>query len=204
MKYIKLFENYNNITLELLTNNLTAINTKILLKLIKNSEYYDIFYMNFVINKHTQRRSEDLYKETGINNLVGDWKYPFSNNYLDNEFLLLTLKEMIKLNLCDKKEMIKLFRIYKNLNPIIKTIPTKNHYINMYHIMMGMTSGFNYDDIYDFIVIGGGSDRDSNYKKKFDIVCDLIGHHLYYIASEKTLDKIINNLKEREYEPHIK
>jgi hypothetical protein len=194
MKHIKLFETFNTkITLELLTDNLTTINLQIIDDLIKISEHYYLMHKNYVKNKNNVRRSEELYFKTNIKGLVGDWKYPFNENITDNEFLLISMKELIEYHLMDKNEMLKLFKIYKKLNPIIKNIPVNNDYMNMYHIMMGMTSGFNYDDIYDFITIGGGSLRDDNWIKKHNIASELLGNYIMYIPSEKTLDKIINH-----------
>lgn len=193
MKYIKLFENYKNITLESLTDNLKTIDVNYINSLLDN---IDDEYKDYAISKLTkiQRRSEELYNEYHIEGLVGKWNYPFNTNYLKNEFLIFSMKEFWRNEIMSEIEIEKLFDIYAELNPIIKNIPTHEMY-DKYNIMLGMTSGFNYDDIYDFVVIGGGSNRDLKYMKKFDEVCDLVGHHLHYVASEKTLNKIISHFE---------
>ncbi len=196
MKHIKLFENYTNITLESLTNNLTSIDVEYITSLLNNIEDD---YKEYAISKlkKIQRRSEDLSKILNMTELVGNWKYPFNTNYLKNEFLIFSMKEFWRNEIMNIKEISKLFDIYKTLNPIIQNIPISEDF-DKYSIMLGMTSGFNYDDIYDFVVIGGGGDRDTNYKTKFDKVCHLIGNHLNYVASEKTLDKILSHLNSNE------
>ncbi len=198
MKHIKLFENFNTISLELLTNNLTKINIKNVSKLLKVSEYYETLYNRYVVLKKSQRRSEDLYKETGIKGLVGDWLYPFNDTIINNEYLLIAMKELIAHKYMDEQEMVKLYKIYQKLNPLIKTMPVHNDYFKMYHVMLGMTSGFNYDDIYDYLTIGGMCDRDDEYKNLHEETATLLKQGIYYIPSEKTLKHIIKTIKENE------
>lgn len=192
MKHIKLFENYTNITLETLTNDLTSIDVEYITYLL---DKIDTDYKKYAITKldTIERRSEELFNKYGIEGLVGNWKYPFNTNYLRNEFLIFSMKEFWKNDAMNMGEISKLFDIYAKLNPIIKNIPISEDF-DKYSIILGMTSGYNYDDIYDFIVIGGGADRDKKYRNKYDEVCNLIGANLGYVASEKTLDKIISNL----------
>lgn len=63
------------------------------------------------------------------------------------------------------------------------------------HIIMGMVSMFNEDDIREFITIGGGCDRSFDYHKLSDEVQDFIDLNMAWVASYNTLNFIKNNYK---------
>jgi hypothetical protein len=193
MKHIKLFENYTNITLESLTNNLTTIDVPYIISLLNE---IDVEYPISKLNK-IDRRSEELSKVLNMKGLVGDWKYPFNTNFIKNEFLIASMKEFWRFDNIDDIEIEKLFDIYAKLNPIIKNIPTKVMF-DKYYIIMGMTSGYNYDDIYDFVTIGGFDKRDDIYLNKHKEVTKTLGIDLQYVPSEKTLDNILSHLNSNE------
>ena len=108
--------------LEDLTNNeLTEINIEILKKLISNmdEDIHTEYYHNYIVKKKSERFSEENFNKFKIDGLIGDWKYPFNCDHLNNELLLIVMMSS-EYNI-DNSEIEKLFDIYSKLNPIIKT-----------------------------------------------------------------------------------
>lgn len=200
MKHIQLFEKFidsnTDIKLEDLTNNMTKIDVGNVIALLeKHVNEIGENYVNHVkskLNGDVRRISEELSNKIGLKEvLVGDWVYPFNQDYILNEFLISALVNLIRHDIIAEEEMIKLFNVYKTLNPIIDTIP-RNDYYDCYEIILGMTSGFNFDDIHDFVVLGGGGKRSEEYLTKHRFAASLVGD-IQYVPSEKTLDAIIKH-----------
>ncbi len=200
-QHIKLFENFSNpITLKSLTNNLKKIDIDACKELLHDSsKFYKIFYHNLIVCKKNERKAEELANKFGLPELMGHWIYPFNESYILNEYLLLSISELIKETKINESEITKLYKIYLTLNPSISTIPVKNWW-DRYTVMMGMTSSFNYDDIYDFLTLGGFSDRKKNVvylSKSEEVESFLRPHHIGYVPSEKSLDEILKRIYEK-------
>jgi len=188
--------------LEDVTKNLTEIDINKML-LIDNDLYEYLFQRSFKMPPF------ELSKIIRFDDIVGVWKYPFNSNSHLNEIFILFVRECIRNGIMQSSEMVKLFNIYKNLNPELEDlinieISSSNtsdnlldvllniKTVNMFHIMMGMTSGFNYDDIADFISLGGHSCRSLTYKTRKHELITILNYDIQYVPSEKTIDKIYN------------
>jgi len=83
------------------------------------------------------------------------------------------------------------------LNPFIVNWITASDYkgsLNQIrHIIMGMVSMFNEDDIREFITLGGSCYRDPIYHKLSHEVQNLIDLNMAWVASTKTLNFIKDN-----------
>jgi hypothetical protein len=189
----KRFESINNeefYTLEYLTDNLTTVNMEKLIDATKECQY------GWVIEEQkassTKRAGEDLSNKYNLNGVVGEWVYPFNSPSYSNESLCFGLKELLKEDNRYSVEIDKLYESYLKLNPTIKDIPIKDSF-DKYEVMLGMTSGYNFDDIYDWIVIGSAPSRDDNYRSLKNELQTIVGH-VGYVPSEKTIRNILNQL----------
>ncbi len=180
-------------TISYFTDNYTTINTEKLLKAVKDHTYLYIVEDN--IKGVNRQALVTLQKQFELDGLVGDWKYPFSCSDTLNEALIFGLHILIS----DSELRISLFKelyeCYKELNPSIGNLPIKNEY-SYYNIILGITSRYNFDDINDFIVDGGMSSRDDNYRTKNEHISNYVGH-MGFVPSSKTLDKIETQLNKK-------
>lgn len=190
--------------LEDLTKNLTEIDVEKISEI--DNDLYEIIF-----DKYFMMPSVELSKFIGFDDIIGFWKYPFNSGSKLNENFILFVRECIRKEIMETTEMVKLFNIYKSLNPDLEKLINVDissntsinlldvllnmKTVNMFHIMMGMTSGFNYDDISDFISLGGYCDRCLSYKNKRMELINILNFDIQYVPSEKTIEKIFNFIK---------
>lgn len=177
-------------SLEYLTNNYTKIDIDKIINATKDTRYGWVIQDEKI--KGIKRAGEDLAIKYNLKGVVGEWVSPFGETPAKNECLTFGLMELYDNDESYSVEINKLYEIYLELNPSINGFPVKNIY-DKYSVMLGMTSGYNYDDIYDWITIGGGMSRDNNYKSLKNELESIVGH-VGYVASEKTIKNILNQL----------
>lgn len=136
-----------------------------------------------------------------------EWKMSFQPSQLE-EFIC---------KLCDGDDgfelMICIFNILKNKNPSLEKfdfdllvakekIPKKYlKYVtelrhNIFTVLVGITSGFDLDDIYDFVTIGGGWCRDTEYKRMVKEVEKIYGY-IGWVPSKSKLIQLLQNEKSK-------
>lgn len=132
----------------------------------------------------------------GISDAIGlklytEWALPMD---------IVILNEMIcggRRTLSDEYIADKWWVDFVMFNPFIVNWVTKHDYYESLkqkrHIIMGMVSMFNEDDIREFITLGGDCYRDPDYHRLSNEVQDLINLNMAWVASTKTLNFIKDN-----------
>jgi hypothetical protein len=205
MKHIKLYEDYKGggtyITLDFLTNGKTNIDLDFLSK-IKNElitkREDDRYHLNDKQRLGSKSASEELEKKWGLRGLTGNWKYPFNSDRHKNEYLTFLIDRIDDEDLSTVL-MNELYDEYVKLNPSLSNIKPKD--IDKYFVIIGVTSNYNYNDIYDFIHVGPYylREQDPEWKNLSDQIKNQIGH-MGYVPSIKTLKSIDKQLSVLMYE----
>lgn len=136
----------------------------------------------------------------GISDAIGlkiftDWKLPNGSDRVELNNSLCNTRNGLRYD-----RMMALFNELEKLNPCISgwitETETKAIEYQKYHIVLGLISMFNEDDIKDFITIGGSCDRDKDYHDlKFEVELK-INLFMAWVPSVKTLNYIKDNYKQ--------
>lgn len=136
----------------------------------------------------------------GISDAIGlkiftDWKLPNGSDRVELNKSLCYSK-----NGLGQKRIKTLFNEFEKLNPCISEWITETNDRNIeyqkLHVILGLVSMFNEDDIKDFITIGGACDRDRDYHElKFEVELK-INLFMAWVPSVKTLNYIKDNYKQ--------
>lgn len=193
MKHIKLFENKQENTLKYITRDYTTIDIERLkecLSSVENSEYFlnelETYLGNRSQNDSPQRAAHLIEQNSKIKNIKGMWVYPYDIDYALNEFLIICVSDG------DDLEMKRLYMDYLLLNPEMKNFTPKT-YGDVYYILMGMTSGYNFNDINSFLTKPGYK-LTSEDRRKISRIEQEIGMELQYIPSVETIAEMEKQL----------
>ncbi len=131
--------------------------------------------------------AKNFSKQIGLN-IHNNFILPFNDNWDICEFYIGFNRIS---NSYDKNnfELFKLYDIFCKLNPELYNIKIKT-IRDIYDVLYGVTSSFNYDDIFDWIEIGSNLVRSNEEKERKDKIEKMVGFRFEYVPSEKTLLKI--------------
>lgn len=150
-----------------------------------------------------RQAAAEFEQQTGLTGIAGRWSFPGGMTAKAMESLVRKHDNAILSGNITLQDCNRIFRdIWDQLtrcNPDLNRLQIdENDLQTLRHAIMGVASGFNYDDIEEFIHIGGGDVRkeDPAYRTFFDHIQRMAGTGIYWIPSLKTLREIerqINN-----------
>ena len=141
-----------------------------------------------------------LEQKTGFTNIAGHYTMPGDLHAHELENYAQMIRNLSQNNKIPRAEGLdKLHAVWsslRRLNPELNSITLhRDDLMQVFHAVMGVTSGFNPDDIHEFIHIGGAQMRSSapDYRARVRKVENALGH-IGWVPSLKTLDTIIGQL----------
>ena len=195
MKHIKLFENHHDIfSVEYLTDGYTKVNPdklKEALDKVENGYHYldelEYYLENPNQNHKPQRAAKELEEETQLENISGNWNFPYGGDYALNEIMV-----GIVYSDSTDEDFKKLFMEYYKLNPEMANYNISS-FRDAYEILLGMTSGYSFDDINSFLTRKGMQIKPDE-RDRSDKIERTIGRRFSYVPSVKTIEKIEKQL----------
>lgn len=194
MKHLKLFENHQENLLKYLTDEYTTINVdkvKECLKTIENGYHWienlETYLGNKSQNNSPHRASHLIEQGSKLENIKGVWVYPYDYDYALNEFLLCCIYRA-----GTDEELKRLYVDYLLLNPEMEGFRPKT-YGDAYYILMGMTSGYNFNDINSFLT-RSGVDVTPEERQRVNRIEREIGMNLEYVPSVETIAEMEKQL----------